>query len=1051
MTNETKNAKKLYKVFANNHGDEPQGTVTKLNISVDTNRVDVFMNVNRKTLTAAYKVFIKAIEQAVADGALDKEVAEFAYFADDIDFAGKDSIEYYDNIDNSFAFGIDDNTDVDNGFYFWFWTKAEDKSEPEQTEINSVEAKEETAMTITTKIAKNGVKMYYLDGKRISRDKAEDIMVNEDDAIIRNANFDTLENFEDAQAVLDIEVVNPIGINELKGWYLSFKTVADAINAASKVPALFGDRFSKAYVMGNAPYHNKVLATVDAAGTVEVNTDEIADVAPAGNAEIHNAQVASGNYSVDINGEFVTFKNHSIVHIDALNKLNASYIKNAKGKSFYNYNREIPAAEIADIYMNRERADEQGKYFHEFFDKYNKASGTIEVWVSLTYADGVDHHFLAEFNQGRLAQKFIADVENLAGDTPCQTFIKYRDNHIKPVWEDPHNFDIVGNLETVRQINYGEEETADVPSDDIEDICKRTPEVDDDKPALLDWDDSAIANNEDFSEKIFTDPAAYDAAIEAAFKAEYPDGCELEPVIIDNGKSAIDYLTAWLKPVKRERERRLTEWNETTRLWQSAGTPYALSAHFETAYRRQNAEYDAIYALETTIERLIDKMKRTAKADKSDTPAFSTKTDKNGKTLYYIDGKRVSRNDYCDKAELVGELPRMSWLNPPEDIDGVITLESGVEGRELVKGIDADSYIDIEGATVHSVEMKIDGRRNRYYINGKRASHDKAIEACGKMRGDNHFTIEYTNQFWQGDEVIARVDRKTMSRLDVKIGMHDEGFSVYFYNGQATIHTFAELEDAVDCVNQIESAYIAGAAGVKVDVDGKVNVDNDISWQMRQVCNDRIHTFDGEWQYIESLTYDAALYKKAYGGHLTWCVDDKDVSEQDFWRAMQQRGACTFDNPLTEAEMLTAKLKDVTRKADYYMTVTTQNGEEIISRFGTVEVHVTGTGFTFATKYETFARYDTKEQCLTVIKMIKEAIERGDDTFTFLTAELCDLARRIYAQALKEFDGYRYIGKGRWQVHQGGRWRIASRKALSERLKTYGVTLAELKEAHHAV
>lgn len=916
MTNETKNAKKLYKVFANNHSDEPQGTVTKLNISVDTNRIDVFMNVNRKTLTAAYKVFIKAIEQAVADGALDKKVAEFAYFADDIDFAGKDSIEYYDSIDNSFAFGIDDNTDVDNGFYFWFWTKAEDKSELEQTEINSVEAKEETAMTITTKIAKNGVKMYYLDGKRISRDKAEDIMVNEDDAIIRNANFDTLENFEDAQAVLDIEVVNPIGINELKGWYLSFKTVADAINAASKVPALFGDRFSKAYVMGNAPYHNKVLATVDAAGTVEVNTDEIADVAPAGNAEIHNAQVASGNYSVDINGEFVTFKNHSIVHIDALNKLNASYIKNAKGKSFYNYNREIPAAEIADIYMNRERADEQGKYFHEFFDKYNKASGTIEVWVSLTYADGVDHNFLAEFNQGRLAQKFIADVEKLAGDTPCQTFIKYRDNHIKPVWEDPHNFDIVGNLETVRPVNYGEETAEDKPT------LKR-------------------AQIEKMIGSVIAERAEYYEALEEAEADE------------EISQEHIDYLNEEIERLGNE--------------------------YWELCRQRDNAPDDE------------------PPADKPAATEFS--------------------EDITDA--------------PSDDIADICKR--------------TPDYIEIDGATVSKIEVKTDGGRNRYYINGKRASHDKAIEACGKMRGDNHFTIEYTNQFWQDGELVARVDRKTMSRLDVKIGMHEEGFSVYFYNGQATIHTFAKLEDAVDCVNQIESAYIAGAAGVKVDVAGKVNVDNDISWQMRQVCNDRIHTFDGEWHYIESLTYDAALYKKAYGGHLTWCVDDKDVSEQDFWRAMQQRGACTVDNPLTEAEMLTAKLKEATRDASF-MGLCTQDGRDITRNIRRVEVRVDGAGFTFARKDETLARYDNAEQCLYVIDWLKRTIEDGDDEFDFPTAEFVDLEKKAYALVLKEFDNYRYIGKGRWLLH--GR---RANKLLTAQLKYFGLSLAELKEARHAV
>ena len=144
MTTTTTNAaKKLYKVFAANHDDDViQDCKTKLNICIEENRISVCMNVERKTLKSAYNYFHKALEQAVADGALDAKIAQFGEFADDINdinFDGKDSITAFDNVDNSFAYGIDDNTCVDLGYYFWFWVKTD-----EATAEDNVEAIAET-------------------------------------------------------------------------------------------------------------------------------------------------------------------------------------------------------------------------------------------------------------------------------------------------------------------------------------------------------------------------------------------------------------------------------------------------------------------------------------------------------------------------------------------------------------------------------------------------------------------------------------------------------------------------------------------------------------------------------------------------------------------------------------------------------------------------------------------------------------------------------------------------------------------------------------------
>ena len=139
MTTTTKTAKKLYEVFANNHDDDViQDYKTKLNICTDENRISVWMTVNRKTLKSAYSYFHKALEQAVADGALDAKIAQFGEFADDadcIDFGGKDSITAFDNIDSSFAYGIDDNTCCDLGYYFWFWVKTNETAAEDNVEV----------------------------------------------------------------------------------------------------------------------------------------------------------------------------------------------------------------------------------------------------------------------------------------------------------------------------------------------------------------------------------------------------------------------------------------------------------------------------------------------------------------------------------------------------------------------------------------------------------------------------------------------------------------------------------------------------------------------------------------------------------------------------------------------------------------------------------------------------------------------------------------------------------------------------------------------------
>lgn len=119
-----------------------------------------------------------------------------------------------------------------------------------------------------------------------------------------------------------------------------------------------------------------------------------------------DAQIAreQGNYSTTINGERVTFKNFSIVYIDAQSKLGYTFYRDYDGKKrFYdctdrNKHRVISAKKIAANYVLKEQAVEQGKAFHAFFDNVNQTGNFFDVVSIVTYADGVDHQFSKSFD-----------------------------------------------------------------------------------------------------------------------------------------------------------------------------------------------------------------------------------------------------------------------------------------------------------------------------------------------------------------------------------------------------------------------------------------------------------------------------------------------------------------------------------------------------------------------------------------------------------------------------------------------------------------------------
>lgn len=922
-------------------------------------------------------------------------------------------------------------------------------------------------MTITTKTAKNGVMMYYVDGKRISRDKAIEISKNADVDMLTNALGANVE-LKDAQAILAIATKDPLEAGKYREFGWCFTNVIDAVEAAKKVAALFGDRFTGARIMGDAEhFDNRIIATVDKAGNVEIKkqTPEyiftayqtVTGVDCNGRTE-HVESFATTCKELGDDDNFtglyraVTF--YEDWHYNAWDIKTADGKLIAKGNTKAELKKAYEAIKAGNVEVSEEIAeDDAGEEIADITDAETAEVIPVErFWCEVEIAglseqDAAD--IVAHFHGQDGANKFFkmrtteldGSEEDIDGDNAFDylpaldelndvdidedapeafnaateaeeynarvasgnyyadingEFVTFKNNSIVHIYALDKRYINANYIKTAKGKKFYNE-NRDIPAEEIIDSYMSRECADED-----------INPDEYIITQAAMDEAIEDAEVEAL--ATKMDARILADPIIDaayrKAKERVEVtFTKYGYPLYRYRKTN-GEWTNNERVAKAYISKCGLSQL-----------------------RFIVKAKHDKPAD--NTPAFTTKTDKNGKTLYYIDGKRRSYSDYiyqlnC-RAELIDELPdkRMRWLNKPEDIyEDATTLESvsGIERDEHIDAEIADKYIAIDGATVQSVEVKQVGRSNSYYIDGKRASRDKALDACAEIRGDNLFTIEYQRE------------RKTISRFDVKISMTDDGFSVI--SGQATIHTFEDIDDAVACVNQIEAAYLAGKAGVKVDSGGTVSDLDDR--RTEKIGSDEVYYIGGKWQCTYSAKYHASFFRGIRSGELMYRVDDlKIVSEQEFWAAMIERGACTID--LTDAEELTAKLKEVTRKARL-IEIYPQVGGRTVDNLHKVEIVPDGGGFIFTNVYETLARYDTKEQCLDVIERIKRAIDGCDTEFEFPTAELVDLEKKLPALMIEQFNKYRYRSKGR----------SIPRRFLAAQLKYYGLTPAQLKEAYHA-
>ena len=152
--------------------------------------------------------------------------------------------------------------------------------------------------------------------------------------------------------------------------------------------------------------------------------------------ELANAELAKGNFSTVINGEYVFFADNQIVRIDAANKLGLIFSRHNRKKQFFmvatqagrviqGSMKAIAAGKVADRYMAKETANEQDKFFHNFFDAHKIETGKFfSVVTYIIYADGYEHIFERQFDYFNQAQNFVGEVKKVIGDAPTQIFIK---------------------------------------------------------------------------------------------------------------------------------------------------------------------------------------------------------------------------------------------------------------------------------------------------------------------------------------------------------------------------------------------------------------------------------------------------------------------------------------------------------------------------------------------------------------------------------------------------------------------------------------------------
>lgn len=142
--------------------------------------------------------------------------------------------------------------------------------------------------------------------------------------------------------------------------------------------------------------------------------------------ELANAQIASGNYGIQINGEWIYFTDHKITHIDAEDKLGFSFEYTLQGrKQFRHNNRVVSRDSVIKFFENKETAKAQEKSFREFFiDRNAPHHGFFQVQISPTFVDSCEHNYSRYFEYYNDAINFVNNAIEFCGNVPTHITIK---------------------------------------------------------------------------------------------------------------------------------------------------------------------------------------------------------------------------------------------------------------------------------------------------------------------------------------------------------------------------------------------------------------------------------------------------------------------------------------------------------------------------------------------------------------------------------------------------------------------------------------------------
>lgn len=854
---------------------------------------------------------------------------------------------------------------------------------------------------ITTKIAKNGVKMYYLNGKRISRDKAIEISKNVDNEMLTNALGSNVE-LKDAQAILVIATKDPLEAGKDREFGWCFTNVIDAVEAAKKVAALFGDRFIKADVRGDATFDNKVIATVDAAGNVEIKKQTPEYIFTA-------YQTVTG---VDCNGRTERVESFATTCKELGDDDNFTGLYRAV--TFYedwHYNAwDIKTADGKLIAKGNTEAELKKAY-------ENIKAGNVEVSEEIAEINAADVKVNVA-DDGKVIEQIKVDVDtaikiinrlNYRNDTFVYrhaTFddyddIKYRHFNAYRDNGESDGFAITeivinGKLEIVRFANLFRDIIVHLQIGNVNYTIG-------DKGAIVLTAADKIADNT----VTFYPNATPKPCTGKLFGYDY---CEYHSV-----EEYISELKLTQSAVIMEN------------LFKNANGSFSYDGWGRKTYYMTDCYREAYYVACDTEKVCLD----------SEDTANLIYVEQQLKNI--VNGSDGSEED-IDDDNVFDLLPALDELNDVDIVDG----DDG-DGDEATTDWNS-TFHTFEIGKTYFCSNEVDGKAE---VTTLTVIDRTAAMLTGK-------TAEGTRKYHIGEAVNSEV-----------VKLHEGIDAPRIYAGfEYTDDVKAVSTDNHSCFVD-EVAAIFGEKKIADKPADTVDTPPDEKSFELTVNNERVFFIDGKFDSVFSYTYDAG-FATEYSNYYYFerinqkhgCISRMKLidDEEEFFALMVERGACTIDGdnpdnePMSDYEIsqgLTAKLKEVTRKADY-MDVTTQDGGHIFSRFFNVEVFVDpdSDGFIFTNYYETFARYDTKEQCEYVIDWLAKVIERGDEEFEFPTAEFAALEIHAYELLLRYLKAnYRYIGRHCWQMRIGDKWRNAPRRFMTAQLKYYGLTLAQLKEA----